>query len=50
MQSTGLYRDFKCCGYYYFAKDCTKEERRGKCTGKHSTKECESEIKKMHEL
>lgn len=42
----GILRCFKCCGYYHFAKDCTKEETCGICAGKHAIKECRSIIKK----
>jgi len=42
----GILRCFKCCGYYHFAKDCTKEEICGICAEKHATKGCKREIKK----
>lgn len=42
----GILRCFKCCGYYHFAKDCTKKETCGNCAGQHKTKECKNQIKK----
>lgn len=42
----GILRCFKCCGYYHFAKDCTKKETCGNCAKQHATKECNSETKK----
>lgn len=42
----GIIRCYKCCGYYHFAKDCTKKETCGNCANQHTTKECKSEIKK----
>ncbi|EZA51011.1 hypothetical protein X777_10516 [Ooceraea biroi] len=33
-------RCFKCCGYYYVAKFCTKDEVCRKCAEQHLTKTC----------
>lgn len=42
----GILRCFKCCGYYHFAKDCTKRETCGNCAEQHATKDCRSESRK----
>lgn len=42
----GIIRCYKCCGYYHFAKDCTKKEVCGNCANQHATKECNNVIKK----
>ncbi|EZA50976.1 hypothetical protein X777_10541 [Ooceraea biroi] len=43
----GILRCFKCCGYYHFAKDCSKsKEICGKCVDQHATKDCNSETRK----
>lgn len=42
----GILRCFKCCGYYYFAKDCKKEVACQKCAGKHATNKCRSDTRK----
>ncbi|XP_026828000.1 uncharacterized protein LOC113562520 [Ooceraea biroi] len=43
----GILRCFKCCGYYHFAKDCSKlKEICGKCADQHATKDCNSKTRK----
>lgn len=42
----GIIRCYKCCGYYHFAKYCTKKGTCGTCANHHATKECKNEIKK----
>lgn len=42
----GIIRCYKCCGFYHFAKDCTRKETCGNCANQYATRECKSEIKK----
>lgn len=42
----GILRCYKCCGFYNFAKDCTRKETCDNCAGQHVTKECNNQIKK----
>lgn len=41
-----ILRCYKCCGFYNFAKDCTRKETCDNCAGQHVTKECNNQIKK----
>lgn len=42
----GIVRCYKCCGFYHFARECTKKECCGNCAGQHATKECSNQEKK----
>lgn len=42
----GTLRCYKCCGFYHFAKNCTRKEPCGNCAGQHVTKKCNNQIKK----
>ncbi|XP_070170847.1 uncharacterized protein [Polyergus mexicanus] len=42
----GIIRCYKCCGFYHFAKDCTKKEVCGNCADQHATKDCKSNLMK----
>lgn len=35
-------RCFKCWGYYYIAKNCTRQETCHKCAGEHKADECKA--------
>lgn len=43
----GIVRCYKCCGFYHFARECTKKESCGNCAGQHATKECSNQEKNV---